>query len=1111
MRHPISACLIVKNDHRIERAVASIRDHVDEVCIVDTGSTDGTAEIAERIADRFERFTECNFEDGEIADFSAARTRSFALATHGVVVWLDSDDLVEGAEFLRDAVEWSMREAHGQPWRTLFPYAYDQDADGNCTNWQQRERIVYPKSAFHWVYRVHEGLTAIQANEWKTLEGAPQPIVWRHDLDRSKPRSRRNIRILRDHVKRVGVDNVDPKTQFDLGMEFAKAGDHLLAMGWLARYVNSSDLDEDRMLACLHMVDVLAFWPGREQDATRWAHRATEILPDSPQGHWALAKLAYAAAGKSRDPRAERRHLDRTVHFAREGLALAPRALRVPVNPLDATVNIPWMLQDALERLGDKAGALAAMRVCAAAQPDDPRVQLKLRESELRAAPSKDLDVVIVCGVTVESWDPHTAAVRGIGGSETAVIELGKRLAALGCRVRVYCRVETAGLYDGVEYRSMGESAAAAGCDVLIAWRNATLLETTPAKVKWLWLHDTEAIGPSSWNLSLADRILVLSQWHAEHVAKLYPEHAKKITVTRNGIDLARFGQAVEREEHRAIWSSSPDRGLDEMLDMWPDIRAQVPDAELHVFYGFEGLDKDSKAHYLARLEATEGVVVRGRVDQKTLASEMLAAGAWLYPSWAYGHAFCETSCITAMEAQAAGLHIVASEHGALRETAHCAVIVPGEATSPEYREAFIEASVQALRGDGHPWQRAVAQAHAADAFGWDDVATTWRRMLGNDAAHAAPSVSASRVDERPLLHMILAPQASGGVAIDARAPGGEAMGGGSRAGFLGLVAALARRGEFRIRAFSTFREPLVVRDGVEYVRLDRMVSYDAPDIAFAYYDTSPLQNFGPGTLRIASHHTYAPYMHFDHADVNTAPSRHAVDALRRHYDPTGAWHVLPNGCDAPRIERDPVDGRIIYHTSPDRGLDLLFEAYPIIKAAVPHASLHVVGAVRDYIEAARKGHDRQRPRAERMARALDAAEAAGGVTLLGRLPRASLERELAEASVFAFPCAPEAPCETFSLSIMECCALGLPVVLCPADALESIYAGHVCMVDAPAADHVQDFADAVAQVLRSPVAAAHWSASGKALAEQFTFAHQADALAGIMRTHRAIQQAAAE
>jgi len=1107
MADRISACLIVKNEPGLERAVLSIRPHVDEVCIVDTGSHDGTAEVAARLADKFEFFTDCNFPDGDIADFSRARAKSFALASHETVVWLDADDTVENPDQLRDAIAWCHARSKGQPWRALFGYDYDQDAEERSISWQQRERVVYPANQFHWVYRVHEGLTCRLANEWQTLE-PPYPIVWRHHCDKTKPRSRRNLRILLDHVREVGVDHVDPKTMFDLGMEFAKSGDHNLALAWMVRFVHASDLDDERMLACLHMVDVLSFWPGREQDAALWGQKAVQYRPDWPDGYFALAKLAYGVANKVKhrgDAAAELRHLARVRHFAEKGLALTRPRSSAPQNPSDATFNVPAILQDVLERLGDVKAAYDLFKHVVRA--DDPAAQLRLRELELRTTDlhAGKLDVAIVCGAFGEAWDPDSAARRGIGGSETAVIQVAKRLAILDCRVRVYCRCDRPGLYEGVEYRAMGNVDEVEGCDLLVAWRSAELLENHRAKVKWLWVHDVLPAGATPWNIDLADRVLALSAWHADHLRKAFPGVADRVVQTRNGIEFERFDVEVTRHPHRAIYSSSPDRGLTELLDMWPAILARVPDAELHVFYGFAGFPKLARDEFETKMAATPGVVHHDRVDQATLAREMLAAGAWLYPSWAGGKPFTETSCITAMEAQAAGLHGVCSPYGALPETARYCAMPVGAVDTEEYRIQFVDAAVTALTlSDKCDTWREPVREYARDTFGWDPVAVQWGEWAFRDVAMAKVTPITEGVyavrPNLPTIHMILAPQASGDVLMDATGdPGAEAQGRGSRVGFLGLVRAMGATGRWNVRAYSTFRHPLVHREGVDYVRLDHLLSAPAPDVVLAYYDTSPLVHFdGRRTLRVASHHTYQPYMHFDSADVNVAPSQHAVDILREQFDPTGRWAVLPNAVGELPIERRPVCGRILYHTSADRGLHNLLNAYPEIRRMMPEAHLHVVGPLRAILDSEEpKGRLGDRTRELRASYAR--AEAAGGVVLLGKLPRAELWRELAEASVFAFPCEPTAPCETFSVSTMECCRLGIPVVLAPADALESIYRGHVAMCPSPASQHLDVFAETVACTL-AVAETSDLRELGPQLAAQYTFDRAAVALEGIIR-----------
>ena len=69
----ISLCMIVKNEEgTLARCLASAAGAVDEIVVVDTGSTDRTKEIAARFTDRIYDFQ-------WIDDFSAARNASSRL------------------------------------------------------------------------------------------------------------------------------------------------------------------------------------------------------------------------------------------------------------------------------------------------------------------------------------------------------------------------------------------------------------------------------------------------------------------------------------------------------------------------------------------------------------------------------------------------------------------------------------------------------------------------------------------------------------------------------------------------------------------------------------------------------------------------------------------------------------------------------------------------------------------------------------------------------------------------------------------------------------------------------------------------------------------------
>src|SRR5579872_6223363 len=82
----IGACMIVKNEQEnLARCLGSLRGAVDDIVVVDTGSTDRTIEIALEFGARV-------FHFDWIDDFAAARNESLCYATTDWVIWMDGDD-----------------------------------------------------------------------------------------------------------------------------------------------------------------------------------------------------------------------------------------------------------------------------------------------------------------------------------------------------------------------------------------------------------------------------------------------------------------------------------------------------------------------------------------------------------------------------------------------------------------------------------------------------------------------------------------------------------------------------------------------------------------------------------------------------------------------------------------------------------------------------------------------------------------------------------------------------------------------------------------------------------------------------------------------------------
>lgn len=84
----LSLCMIVKNEERfLEQCLLSVQGLVDEIIIVDTGSTDKTVDIARRFTEKVYAFQWCD-------DFAAARNESLKQATGDWIFVLDADEAI---------------------------------------------------------------------------------------------------------------------------------------------------------------------------------------------------------------------------------------------------------------------------------------------------------------------------------------------------------------------------------------------------------------------------------------------------------------------------------------------------------------------------------------------------------------------------------------------------------------------------------------------------------------------------------------------------------------------------------------------------------------------------------------------------------------------------------------------------------------------------------------------------------------------------------------------------------------------------------------------------------------------------------------------------------
>lgn len=146
----ISLCMIVKNEEQtLERCLTSVKDMIDEVIIVDTGSTDRTKELAAKWTAKVFDFPWSN-------DFAAARNYSFAQATMDYILWLDADDLLlpgdlEKLIHLKENLDPSVDAVS-------MDYACAFDDRGSLILSVRRYRLLRREKKFKWNGIVHEDL-----------------------------------------------------------------------------------------------------------------------------------------------------------------------------------------------------------------------------------------------------------------------------------------------------------------------------------------------------------------------------------------------------------------------------------------------------------------------------------------------------------------------------------------------------------------------------------------------------------------------------------------------------------------------------------------------------------------------------------------------------------------------------------------------------------------------------------------------------------------------------------------------------------------------------------------------------------------------------------------
>lgn len=347
-------------------------------------------------------------------------------------------------------------------------------------------------------------------------------------------------------------------------------------------------------------------------------------------------------------------------------------------------------------------------------------------------------------------WNASHVEKTGIGASEKTIVHLARELAKEG-RVSVFNMASEEEVREGVAYLTRAKIRHADPDMPLIVSRGPSTRAALKQQLgfdpkrAFLWLQDAWYMDLDVKTAALYEKIVVLTEWHKRQMHEVHGVPLDQMVCINNFLVEEHFTWPEDlrpkRQPHKFFYSSSPDRALVPLLQMWPDILKIYPDATLDIFYGWEGANKLAHLNQewtlmykglrdaYDKLRGQPGVRERGRVNHQVLAYEMATSAAWLYPVITFG----ETGCATAFEAMAAGAVPVTVPLAGLAETGESPwtkwVKHPGGMeTTPKFRAEFLDAVVAAV--ETPEAERRKMSAFAIEKFRLPVMAKQWKSLL---------------------------------------------------------------------------------------------------------------------------------------------------------------------------------------------------------------------------------------------------------------------------------------------------------------------------------------------------------------------------------------------
>lgn len=340
------------------------------------------------------------------------------------------------------------------------------------------------------------------------------------------------------------------------------------------------------------------------------------------------------------------------------------------------------------------------------------------------------------------SFDPDALTTKGLGGSESALINLTREWKNNYPDDEITVYNNNSGRcssgYNGIIWKSITDfnlEIRTANLDVLISLRDPSIfyMPYLDAKFKCLWSQDNmeelrlQRLSNHKYGMINIDQIFVISKFAYNDIKNSFPD--SKIDIVRNGYNPDWvLEKKIIKNKPIAVYTSTPFRGLDLLANFWPIIynecnkRSVEPQLKI---YGGMALYNQQEGQFKKlydKLNDLKNVTVKGSICQKRLYEELKDVSVMLYPN-----THTETGCMAVTEALANNIWVVTTNKGALGEQVvnnKNGYLIDCDPHSKEYKDLFISNAITALIKQPKPENEGLI-------FTWSEQAERMRKILG--------------------------------------------------------------------------------------------------------------------------------------------------------------------------------------------------------------------------------------------------------------------------------------------------------------------------------------------------------------------------------------------